>query len=103
MPRTPAEWPALLDSRTVWCETWSMDSIADVLGKKDFKPPDEIAAIRAYIERRYKSRCYIKMQRDSVVISVKNSALAATIHLERQGLIDACGLTKRLVIRTGSV
>ncbi len=79
-----------------------MDSLQDIMGKKDFTPPNEITAIRAYIERRYKSKSYVKLQRDTVIISVKDSALAATIHLERQSLLDACGITKRLVIRTGS-
>jgi hypothetical protein len=80
-----------------------MDSLQEILGKRDFNPPDEITSIRAYIERRYKSKCYIKMQRDSIILSVRDSALAATIHLERQSLIDSCGLTKRLIIRTGTV
>lgn len=79
-----------------------MDSLQDIMGKKDFTPPNEITTIRAYIERRYKSKSYVKLQRDAVIISVKDSALAATIHLERQSLLDACGITKRLVIRTGS-
>lgn len=80
-----------------------MDSLQDILGKKNFTPPNEITAIRVYIERRYKSNSYVKLQRDSVIISVKDSALAATIHLERQSLMDACGITtKRLIIRTGS-
>ncbi|MBI5906513.1 hypothetical protein HY857_00470 [Candidatus Saccharibacteria bacterium] len=79
-----------------------MDSIQEILGNKDFTPPSEITTIRAYIERRYKSKSYVKLQRDAVIISVRDSALAATIHLERQSLLDACGITKRLVIRTGS-
>lgn len=79
-----------------------MDSLQDILGKKDFKPPDEITSIRNYIKRRYKSRCYVKLQRGMIIVSVGNSSLAATIQLERQSLIDACGINKRLVIRTGS-
>ncbi|PJE65383.1 hypothetical protein COU91_01920 [Candidatus Saccharibacteria bacterium CG10_big_fil_rev_8_21_14_0_10_47_8] len=80
-----------------------MDSLQDILGKKNFTPPNEITAIRNYVQRRYKSRCYVKLQRDAVIISVRDSALAATIHLERQSLMDACGITRRLVIRTGSL
>jgi hypothetical protein len=80
-----------------------MDSIGDVLGKKDFTPPDEIALIKDYILRRYKSYSTVKLQNGNLVVGVKNSALAATIHLERQRLIESCGIKdKKLIIRTGS-
>lgn len=79
-----------------------MDSIGDVLGKKSFAPPDEIALIKDYIKRRYKSPCTVKLQNGNLVILVRNSALAGTIHLERQRLIDSVGLKdKKLIIRTG--
>jgi hypothetical protein len=81
-----------------------MDSIGDVLGKKDFTPPDEIGLIKDYIKRRYNANCYIKVQNGNLVVAVKNSALAATIHLERQALIRSIGLKdKKLIIRTGTI
>jgi hypothetical protein len=78
-----------------------MDSIQEILGKKQFQPPDEMTAVKDYINRRYKSQCQIKMQRNALIVSVPNSALAATIYLERQQLIKACGLKSKLVVRTG--
>jgi len=75
--------------------------LQEILGKKDFTPPDEMTAIRDYIKRRYNSNSYVKFQRDAVIVSVPSSALAATIQMEQTQLIDACGLTKRLVIRSG--
>jgi len=78
-----------------------MDSLADILGKKKFTPPDEFKDVREYILRRYKSKCYIKIQRDALIVTVKGSALAATLQLERQRLIEECHLTKKLVIRAG--
>jgi hypothetical protein len=71
------------------------------LGKKDFKAPDELEAVKKYIQRRYKSSCSVKLQRGALIISVPNSGLAATIYLERQQLIKACGLKQKLVVRTG--
>lgn len=71
------------------------------MGKKNFMPPDEMAVIKEYIKRRYKSGCVIKIERETVVLSLPGSALAATVQLERQQLIDACGLTKKLFIRYG--
>ncbi len=76
-----------------------MDSLQDILSKKDFTPPDEIQLLREYIERRYKSRCQIKLQRDAIILSVRGSALAATLQLEQDKIIEGCGLKKRLVIR----
>jgi hypothetical protein len=78
-----------------------MDSLQDILGQKSFRPPDEIGAIKEYILRRYKSPCRIKLERDTIVLNVPGSALAATVQLERQQLIAACGLTKKLFIRAG--
>lgn len=86
-----------------WLILELMDSLQDILGARgDFKPPDEFKAVRDYVLRRYKSNCYVKIQRDSLIITVRSSALAATIQLERQRLIESCHLTKKLVIRAGS-
>ena len=79
-----------------------MDSLQDILGKKSFIPPDEFKMVREYIQRRYKSNSYVKIQRDALIVTVKGSALAATIQLERQRLIEECHLTKKLVIRASS-
>lgn len=79
-----------------------MDSLQEILGKRDYSPPDEVEAIRGYIERRYKSKCYIKLQRDALIVSVRSSALAATLQLERQRMIETCNITKKLVIRASS-
>lgn len=78
-----------------------MDSLQEILGKRDFTPPDEIEAIKSYISRRYKSKSRVQLSREALIVSVPSSSLAATIQLERQILIKKCGLTKKLVIRTG--
>jgi hypothetical protein len=78
-----------------------MDSLQDILGQKKFIAPDEITAVKTYIFRRYKSGCRVKTERDNLVLTVRGSALAATIRLEQNQLIAACGLKKRLVIRIG--
>jgi len=58
-----------------------MDSLQDILGNKKLAPPDEMAAIKDYVRRRYHSPCQIKLQRGALIVSLPNSALAATIHL----------------------
>ena len=71
------------------------------MGRKNFTPPDEMIAIKDYVQRRYNKPCSVRLERDALILSVRGSALAATIQLERNGLIEACGLKQKLVIRSG--
>jgi hypothetical protein len=77
-----------------------VDSLQDILGAKNFQAPDEMTAVKHFIRRRYKSPCQVKLQRGALIVSVPTSALAATIYLEREQLIKACGLKSKLVVRT---
>lgn len=77
-----------------------MESLQDILGKKNFTPPDEMAVVKDYIRRRYKSTCSVKLERNALIVSVRSSALAGTLFLERQTLIETCNVKHRLVIRT---
>lgn len=78
-----------------------MDSLQEILGKKNFVPPNEMQALREYVKRRYNSNSYVKLQRDAIILSVQSSTLAATLQLERNNIIQECNLSKKLVIRTG--
>jgi hypothetical protein len=78
-----------------------MDSLQDIMGNKNFTPPDEISVIKDYIKRRYDSPSRIKVEKTAIIISVPSSALAATIYLERQTLIEHCSIKLRLVVRSG--
>jgi hypothetical protein len=78
-----------------------MDSLQDILGKRDFTPPDEITAVKEFISRRYNSPSRVRVERDVLIVRVPSSALAATLQLERRRLIEACRITKKLIIRTG--
>lgn len=78
-----------------------VDSLQDILGKKDFTPPDEIVAVKEFIERRYKSPSTVRVERDVLIVRVPSSALAATLQLERLSIIKACNISRTLIIRTG--
>lgn len=78
-----------------------MDSLQDILGKRDFTPPDEIVAVKEFISRRYNSVSRVRVERDVLIVRVPSSALAATLQLERRRMIEACRITKKLIIRTG--
>ncbi|HEY5550088.1 MAG TPA: hypothetical protein VIK37_02735 [Candidatus Saccharimonadales bacterium] len=77
-----------------------MESLQDILAAKQLTPPDEIGSIKDYVKRNYSSSCSVKMSRGTFILSVPNAALAATLQLERQKLIEACNLKdKKLFIR----
>jgi hypothetical protein len=78
-----------------------MDSLQDILGKKNFTPPDEIAAVKEFITRRYNSTSSVHVERNALIVRVPSSALAATLQLEQNQLIKACHIRKKLIIRTG--
>jgi hypothetical protein len=78
-----------------------MDSLQDILGKKDFTPPDEVLAVKEFIQRRYHSSSRVRVERNALIVRVPSSALAATLQLEQRRLIEACRITKKLIIRTG--
>ncbi|MBX4201648.1 hypothetical protein KW803_02005 [Candidatus Saccharibacteria bacterium] len=78
-----------------------MDSLQEILGKKDFTPPNEVVAVKEYITRRYKSTSTVRVERDVLIIRVPSSALAATIQLDQRTLIDKCQIKHRLIIRYG--
>lgn len=78
-----------------------MDSLQEILGKRDFTPPDEVTAVKEFIMRRYKSPSRVRVERDVLVVRVPSSALAATLQLEQRSLIETCRITRRLIIRTG--
>ncbi len=79
-----------------------MDSLQEILARKQLTKPDEITAVKDYVMLKYRADCRVKIERKILIISVPNSALAATLQLERQKIIKACNLGDlRLVIRNG--
>lgn len=78
-----------------------MDSLQEIMSKKDFTPPDEVAAVKEFITRRYKSASQVRVERNALIVRVPSSALAATIQLEQRTMIDKCRITKKLIIRYG--
>jgi hypothetical protein len=78
-----------------------MESLQEILSRKKFTPPDEIELIQKYIQKKYGSNADIKLQRQTFIVNVPSSALAATLQLERYQLIKACKIDKKLSIRSG--
>ncbi|HUD10457.1 MAG TPA: hypothetical protein VMR28_02170 [Candidatus Saccharimonadales bacterium] len=79
-----------------------MDSLNDILFKKDFDEPAEITAIKSYVERQYKTRVGVQLQQNSIIIVAKSAALANTLRLKTPQLQEAAATTKKLIFRIGS-
>ena len=79
-----------------------VDSLQDILGQKDFSEPVEVEALKEYVKRHYNVSSSVRLQRDTLILSVPNSALAATLQMNRHNIAQSCNLSKKLVIRNGS-
>ncbi len=78
-----------------------MDSLQDILGKKQFEAPDEMTALSDYIKHKYQSSCRIKVDGEAIILSVSSSALAGTLQMEKPLILEKLQIKKRLVIRIG--
>ncbi len=75
------------------------DSIADILGGRAPKEPEEIRIIKNFIQDKFKSKANVTIQDRQIVIIVKGAALAGTLRMHLHELKKLCQTEKRLVIR----
>lgn len=75
------------------------DSLFDILGKKDFAEPPEIATIKNYVYEKYGEKPKIKLTDNAIFIGVSNSSLAGALRLQLHELKEKLKTKKRLVIR----
>jgi len=78
-----------------------MDSLNNILLNKNFDEPPEIAAVKRYVERHFKSEVNVKICPQVIIISTKNAALAGTLRMSLRELQTAAGTDKKLVLRIG--
>ena len=75
------------------------ESLADLLGKRDFEEPPEVAAIKKYIQDKYNAEVAVTMQTNQIIITVRSAALAGTLRLELHRLKAILETERRLMIR----
>lgn len=78
-----------------------MDSLNDILGKKDFDEPPEISSIKKYVQDNYKVAVGVQVRDRDIVIQVPNAALANTLRLQTPDIKRRCQTDKRLTFRIG--
>ena len=79
-----------------------MDSLNNILSRKDFDVPPEIAAIKAYVQRHFQSEVSVKLGPTTIVISASSAALAGSLRMHLRQLQAAAQTDKKLILRIGS-
>lgn len=78
-----------------------MDTIANILAQKDFTPPEEVKAIKAYVASTYGYDINVKLSGNDIVIMSLSAGLISTLRLNAPALAKAAGTNKQLRFKIG--
>lgn len=78
-----------------------MDSIKDVLAKKDLDEPSEVVALKEYCKDLFGLTPKISVKNDSIWMSVPTGILATELRMRLPEITRRCNLTKKLIIKIG--
>ena len=75
------------------------NSLADLLANKDFDEPDEMKAIKLFVQKNYKVDVEIQLRDKEIIVTTESAALANTLRLKLPELRKAAATDKRIVLR----
>ncbi|MCU0667446.1 MAG: hypothetical protein MUF85_02410 [Patescibacteria group bacterium] len=78
-----------------------MDSLKDLLVKKNLDEPTEISALRAYCEEIFNVTPKISINGDILWCKVPNGIIATELRMRQLDVVSRCGITKKLRITIG--
>ena len=78
-----------------------MDSIKDILTKKDLSEPTELVALREYCQKLFDFTPKISLKNNSIWLTVPNGILATELRMRSPEINRRCQLSQKLVIRIG--
>jgi hypothetical protein len=79
-----------------------MDSLFDILSRKDYDLPPEVAAIKQYVREEFQAEVEVRLQGEKeIVINGRSSALIGSLRLRSPQIKKAAKTTKRLIFRVG--
>lgn len=78
-----------------------MDSLHEILGRKDFDEPPEALAIKKYVRDEFDEAVAVTVREREIIIAAPNAALAGTLRMRVLQLQRLIGEKKRLVFRIG--
>ncbi len=76
-----------------------MDSLNDILSRKNLDEPAEVTAIKSFVKQKFKVMVGVQVGNDSIVITAGSAALANSLRLQTPRLQEVASTTKRLVFR----
>lgn len=78
-----------------------MDNLSDILARKDYDQPQEIAIIKRYIEEHFAVNVGVSVQTKTITITARNASLVGTLRMHTLQLQRACQTEKRFIFRIG--
>lgn len=78
-----------------------MDSLFDILSRKDFDVPPEVTAIKRYVQEEFQSEVEVIVRDKDIVIAGRSSALIGSLRMHGPAIKKAAQTSKRLVFRIG--
>lgn len=79
-----------------------MDSINQLINKRDYSLPPEAKIIKDFIKKNYDSEAEIKVSDFQILIIVSSSALASSIRFDLPALKKLLKTDKKLVLRVSN-
>lgn len=76
-----------------------VNSLADLLRRKDFDEPPEMAAIKSFVRETFDEDCEVLVRERDIVVTVRNSSLANALRLKVTELRDTAKTNKRIIFR----
>lgn len=76
-----------------------MDSLIDILGKRDFDEPSELAEIKNFIIEEYQVQPTVKINGETIVINLPNASLVSTVRLRGPEIKKRYKINKKLIFR----
>lgn len=78
-----------------------MDSLFDILGRKDFDEPAEGKIIKQFVRNTFDEAVAVTVREKEIIIAAPNASLAAALRLKTLELRRLLDTDKRLVFRIG--
>ncbi len=78
-----------------------MESLAEILARKQFQAPDEVTKLRDYIEKHFDVKPKVTVRGKNLILTVPNSGLAGSLQMKKPHIIKACDIKSNLVISVG--
>jgi hypothetical protein len=78
-----------------------MDSLFDILKRKDYDLPSEVVAIKEYIRQEFEAEVEVTVREKDIIIAGQSSALIGSLRLRSPQLSKVAKTTKRFVFRVG--